>query len=333
MERKPTVVKRSELLQSIAKTIADYRAGEIPEPTPDHVENWLNQFDESVQLPILKETDHILKKTYLSKNAVEGFLSKVVVNEELTGGDPHLYWPSVKFLDIQRRGNSQSEMLKMFGVTLESKCGLNLNDCSGTSEKFIYIDDGIYTGNRILEDIRSWICSDAPDEAELNVIVIVWHRGGQYYAKTKLNKVAKSVGKTININWWRFFELEDQRYCTDSSDVLRPTEIPHEQEVKDYVNSLNYPPVLRKPGSLGKKKFFSSEEGRHTLEQEFLKAGVHIRSMCPYLNEYQRPLGNSVLETLGFGSLLVTFRNCPNNAPLALWAGNPWYPLFPRKTN
>lgn len=55
--------------------------------------------------------------------------------------------------------------------------------------------------------------------------------------------------------------------------------------------------------------------------------------MCPYLNEYQRPLGNMVLETLGFGSMLVTFRNCPNNSPLALWAGDPWYPLFPRKVN
>ncbi len=39
------------------------------------------------------------------------------------------------------------------------------------------------------------------------------------------------------------------------------------------------------------------------------------------------------LETLGFGSLVVTFRNCPNNAPLALWVGDPWYPLFPRTTN
>jgi hypothetical protein len=39
------------------------------------------------------------------------------------------------------------------------------------------------------------------------------------------------------------------------------------------------------------------------------------------------------LETLGFGSLIVTFRNCPNNAPLAFWVDSPWYPLFPRTTN
>jgi hypothetical protein len=39
------------------------------------------------------------------------------------------------------------------------------------------------------------------------------------------------------------------------------------------------------------------------------------------------------LVTLGFGSLIVTYRNCPNNAPLALWVDHPWYPLFPRTTN
>jgi hypothetical protein len=100
-----------------------------------------------------------------------------------------------------------------------------------------------------------------------------------------------------------------------------------------YVQTLRYPPVLRTAGNLGENQFFSSEAGRHLLEQEFLKTGLYIRSRCPHLNTYQRPLGNMVLDTLGFGSLFVTFRNCPNNCPLALWAGEPWYPLFPRKIN
>ena len=55
--------------------------------------------------------------------------------------------------------------------------------------------------------------------------------------------------------------------------------------------------------------------------------------MCPYLKESARPLGFSLLKTLGFGATVVTHRNCPNNCPLALWAGDPWYPLFRRKTN
>ena len=51
--------------------------------------------------------------------------------------------------------------------------------------------------------------------------------------------------------------------------------------------------------------------------------------MCPNLNVYQRPLGNMVLEALGFGSLHVTFRNCPNNCPLAFWAGKPLVSVVP----
>ena len=325
--------EREELLKSLSETIKDYRVGETSDLTPDHVARWIDQFDAPVQLPILKEMDHVLTQTYLPKKSVEEFLSSVAVNEKLTGGDPRSYWRSGALLDIQGAGDSQSDMLEMFEDALEGKCGLSLDECSGSSGTFVYLDDGVYTGNRVLGDLKSWIQADAPDEATVNVVIIALHRGGQHYAKTKLNEASRADGKNITINWWRCVELEDRRTYTYSADVLRPTEIPDDQPVRDYAESLKYAPQLRKPGSLGEKAFFSSEEGRHILEQEFLKAGVRIRSMCPYLNDCQRPLGNSVLETLGFGSLLVTFRNCPNNAPLALWAGDPWYPLFARKTN
>ncbi len=69
------------------------------------------------------------------------------------------------------------------------------------------------------------------------------------------------------------------------------------------------------------------------MERDLLIAGVRIRGMCPNLPKQARPLGFHSLTTLGFGSVIVTFRNCPNNAPLAWWAGSPWFPLFPRKSN
>jgi hypothetical protein len=90
---------------------------------------------------------------------------------------------------------------------------------------------------------------------------------------------------------------------------------------------------LRTPGSVGKKKFFSSDETRILLEQEFLSAGLRIRDVAPLLPETARPLGATLLKTFGFGATVVTFRNCPNNCPLAFWASDPWYPLFPRSTN
>jgi hypothetical protein len=128
-------------------------------------------------------------------------------------------------------------------------------------------------------------------------------------------------------------KIENRRSEIRRSDVLRPTRLPDDDQVRAYCASLRYDVELRPGAEIGTRAFFSSAEGRDLLEQEMLKAGVRIRDMCPYLNEYQRPLGNWVLETLGFGTVVVTFRNCPNNAPLALWAGDPWYPLLPRRTN
>jgi hypothetical protein len=325
--------KRSNLLESIAGTIADYRAGEIDPPTPEHVETWIKQFGGEVQEPMLEELDHVLKQTYIPKTTVQKFLSSLVKNKGLAGADPCSFWETVKFLDIQGGGNSQREMLRMFDPLLQEECDLEIDDCGWKPEAYLYLDDGIFTGNRIRNDIKSWIQSDAPQEAKVHAVTIALHRGGQYYAQTGIEKAAQDAGKKIDVHWWRCVEVEDRKTYVNSSDVLRPSSLPADKLTQEYVQGLKYAPVLRKPGSVGDNRFFSSEEGRHLLEQELLKAGARIRSVCPHLNVYQRPLGNMVLETLGFGSLLVTFRNCPNNDPLAFWAGTPWYPLFPRKTN
>ena len=224
-------------------------------------------------------------------------------------------------------------MLTLFGKVLKKKCGFATNECGAEPHAYVYLDDASFTGNRIRHDLEAWIVSDAPVEAKVHVITIALHRGGKYYAKREIRKVARKANKSIDLTWWRAIELEDRRAFTDASDVLRPVSIPEDAAVQALVDGMKYQPHLRAAGAIGENRLFSDDAGRQVLEQEFLKAGVRIRRMCPNLNIYHRPLGSSILETLGFGSLIVTFRNCPNNAPLALWVGEPWYPLFPRVTN
>ncbi|MFK5893197.1 MAG: hypothetical protein QM504_08260 [Pseudomonadota bacterium] len=325
--------ERTDLLESISNTIHDYRSGDLEQSTPEHVERWVNQFPEDKQLPILKEMDHVLKKTYITFENVTGFLKALIKNEKLAGEDACVFWKSVNFLAIQAGGNSQREMLSLFNEILKEECGFGIDECGEDSNVFIYLDDGLFTGNRIRRDLEGWIQSYAPEEAVIHVINIAQHSGGQHYAKGKIEGVAKANNKVLGISWWRAIELEDRRYFTNTSDVLRPVTIPDKPEVKEYIEELGYQPTLRVPGNVGKKEIFSSEEGRNLLEQEFLIAGVHIRQICPNLGDTQRPLGHMTLHTPGFGSLIVTFRNCPNNAPLALWVDEPWYPLFQRATN
>ena len=319
--------------ESIANTISDYRQGDIPAPNADHVTEWVAQFDRSVRKPILAELDHILDETYVSKESFEEFLSSVLRAKKLVGDDPATFWPNVNFLNIQSVGQSQSEILRLFGELLKREFDLDLDECGHDSERFVYLDDATFTGNRVRNDLMRWIEQDAPASAKVEIVVFAFHTLGQYYASKGLQSAAAKANKKVDTDWWRVLTIEDRLTYINSSDVLRPTELPDDPPTQTYAESLKYKPRFRKPESVGTNKFFSSEDGRHVLEQELLKAGVTIRSRCPYLNEYQRPLGNMVLETLGFGSLLVTYRNCPNNCPLAFWAGDPWYPLFPRKTN
>ena len=329
------MAERNELLVSIAETTVDYRQGAIESPTPEHVDRWVRQFDDCVQLPILQEMDHVLKKTYFSRERTKRFLRGLFETKKLVGDDPCAFWKSVKFLDIQGGGASQTEMLALFSEILEKGCGFQVDDCGAEADTFVYLDDGVFTGNRVRSDFEAWISKEALMKADVHIITIAIHSGGQYYANDMIERAVKSIGREndIHFHWWSAIAPEDRKLYTDTSDVLRPTEIPDDDEVRAYVEAMNHEPHLRNPGNIGGKEFFSSDVKRQILEQEFLKAGVKIRNLCPRIGDTQRPLGHMTLETLGFGSLIVTFRNCPNNAPLALWAGDPWYPLFCRKPN
>lgn len=326
------MTERDNLLASIVATTADYREGDLDPPTPEHVDRWVRQFDEKVQVPILREMDHVLRSTYFSRSKTSSFLELVFKTEKLVGVDPCAFFRGVRFLDIQGGGASQKEMLALFNQVLKKNCGLELSDCGDNPHAFVYLDDAIFTGNRVRRDLEAWIADDAPTNVKLHVVVIATHEGS-YYHRNKVDEAAKAAGKTINITWWHAIDLEDRKRYTDNSDVLRPVVVPDDPAVQAYVEAMHYKPHLRNAGQIGGKGVFSSDAGRQLLEQEFLKAGVRIRQMCPHLSESQRPLGHTSLEALGFGSLIVTFRNCPNNAPLALWVSDPWYPLFPRTTN
>ncbi len=325
--------QRDNLLASIANTIQDYRGGSLPNPITDHVERWVQQFDAAIQLLLLQEIDHVLKKIYFSKKDVAKFLRGAMHTQKLTGVNAQEFWRNANFLDIQGGGDSQTDMLELFSEQLVNEYGFGIDDCGQGEEVFIYLDDGIFTGNRVRRDLENWIRDHAPALVKLHVICIAEHSGGRYFANTKIQEIIRASGKKVEITWWHAIVLENRKAYSASSDVLRPTAIPNDPAVQAYIAAMRYQPTLRTAGNPGTANLFSSDAAKILLEQEFLKAGVRIRQMCPHLGDTQRPLGHMTLETLGFGSLIVTYRNCPNNAPLALWVDAPWYPLFPRTTN
>jgi len=326
-----------KLCSAISEIIADYRVGVVPLPTQNHVQNWVSQFATPLQDDILREMQHVFSQSYFTKASVANFIQNLIANPKLVIGQPTIFWQNINFLNIQLGGSSQNDMLQLFDSALRSTIGLEIENCSSPTGPFVYLDDVIFSGNRVRHDLETWIQFSAPATCIIHIIVMAYHRGGQWYASNKIKQAAQSAGKNIEIHWWRCVEIEDRRSYLSQSDVLRPTVFPQDAEVQQYINMLTgegYPPEARVPTNPPyQSPFFKTEEGRQLLEQTFLHAGVRIRQMCPFLPDKIRPLGYSILKILGFGSIIVTFRNCPNTCPPAFWAGDPWYPLFPRKTN
>jgi hypothetical protein len=333
--------ERDDLLASVADTIKTYRTDELAQPTPAHVERWLSQFTPANQLQFLQEFDHVLKQTFITKNKVERFLHALVTNKKIAGDTPAAYWQSAHFLNIQQKGQSQKEMHKLFATCLYDKYSLELDKCGSPGGDYIYLDDVLFSGDRVGKDLKQWIVDDAPQAAKVHVIVVAIHTYGEYSLKERnLKEVIKESGKEIKVIYWRALEIENRKYYKNSSGVLWPTVIPDVAEVQAYIRTLppKYPFVARQAGG-DVVATFSSEQGRQVLESEFLIAGAKIISLSENPTASMRPLGFSPFG-VGFGSMIATYRNCPNNCPLALWWGNPeatsgalhWYPLLQRKT-
>lgn len=321
-----------EAVNSIQTTIADYRNGEIPPLTNEHIIRWIKQFDSNIQDELLQEIAHVLDNSYLSKSDVHNFLKDLIRNPKLSGDNPCEFWGDAILLDIQQRGGSQKDYITLFQQALQEECGFHATIGKSGSTTFIYLDDAIFTGNHVRRDLEAWVNSKAPQKADVHVIAAAIH-SGSWFQQNELEKAIRSSDKKINVHWWRSVTVEDLKKKINQSDVLRPRRLPDDKDVEAYASSLSYPITFRSKDSVGVNEVYSSEAGRNLIEQQMLIKGTFIRKVCTNLPETQRPLGYSPLVGLGFGSTIVTFRNCPNNCPLAFWVGDPWYPLFPRKTN
>jgi hypothetical protein len=229
-------------------------------------------------------------------------------------------------------------LLEVFSDLLKTECGLKLNQCGSAKGPVIYIDDVLFSGNRLVNDLRPWITSEAPQHCEFHAIFMGLHSGGSFYAKKAIPDMAKQAQKTLTTHFWWALPFESLSNSGGAADVYRLRLLPEDEATATYVTDMagGKAALMRGKNETNTSGFFTSEANRNLLEQTFWSTGLYIRSIAPNLKDTHRPLGYTSKNSknkLGFGSLVVTYRNCPNNCPLAYWVGDPWYPLFPRKTN
>jgi hypothetical protein len=138
--------ERRELLEGIVTTVSDYRCGEIAPVDQNHVISWLAQFDERDHDVILRETAHLLKKSYISKKSRESFIRKLASNGDLVGVRAKQFWSEVGFLRLQKTSQSQADMLDLLGDVLGDQFGLSAESQESASSTYIYLDDACFSG-------------------------------------------------------------------------------------------------------------------------------------------------------------------------------------------
>ena len=329
---------KGALCVKIADIIQDYRKGEIAPRTPEDVGKWISQFDEADQLPILEEMAHILERMYFSEAKVREFIRAVVSGPKLTGGNPKAFWRGAEILDLQREGSqSQRGMLALLDGELREICGHDKAACKGNGKTFVYLDDGIFSGGQATADIVRWLKENGQASGfVLHIVVIGLHDGGKWRLRKAFMEFAPSGGR-IKFWWLRGIPCwRRDRSDPDKSGVLWPRRWPDDDSaVKEWLlrapeDRNNDNDILRPEGR--RPVFFKSENGRNVLEQAFLRMGADLYCRPAHRTSTFRPLGAQSWAGWGFGSLFLTYRNCPNNCPLVWWDnGGGWFPLFPRR--
>jgi hypothetical protein len=331
-----------DVSQKIANIIGGYRDGEFGNYDINHVNRWISQFEDDEKEIVLLETHKLLKRNYITRENFSEFINLLIDSDSVYRGDKDSYWKSVSILNIQKNGNSQKELNEILRTKI-NKTFQGVDFTPKDSGEYIYLDDFIFSGNRLYSDMEDWIKNFSPDKSRVCIITIGWFIYGQYSTDKKLKELAKKHKKDIEFSFSSYtqFRLENRLYRKDYSEVFWPTNsIENINGYTQWLESENFDPKPRTPSAVKNEVFSNSR--REEYEKIIFKYGLKIIGFSANNNFVVKPLGYSTFRGFGFGSTVFSFRNCPNNNPLAFWWGDPsarpshpfskWYPLLQRKT-
>lgn len=339
---------KNKLEIDIAEKIKNYRKDELSFTIDDeHVFKWINQFDKEERGLILQETNNILEKCYLKKSDVKEFINSVITDEEIIGKEITETIKKVKFINIQRKGSSQKKLLKLLEKEIYSMYNININEIKYKDiDKYIYLDDGLYSGATVRHDIENWI-KEAKPNTSLDIVFLAVYSSGKFYANKEISKLCKD--KNITFKMWWCNEFKNSPNDWYNYDCLWPKKLEGNKYVDLYIDKLRVQEeITGKKSRLFREKeynteLFTSATDKDIFEKALLKAGSYIVSIPKISKESMRPMGYDYFNSLGFGAFFATYMNISNNCPLAIWWGDSsmpewhpfskWYPLLPRKIN
>lgn len=351
-----------ELEQSISAIIKDFRQGTVGiDLNSDHVHKWVSQFDADDQKVILEETLRVFQKWYFNRTKLEQFLDEIlqsVIQDENQENVPEIF-KNIAFLDMQEKGKSQTNLVQMLQALVKKKynCDINIqSQVSSGNKHYIYIDDGLFTGSRLIKDLTRCV-ELASENTQIDIWYLISCESGQSYGEEKVE--LKASDKNLNIQIHVMNEIHNNKTIENINggtvwnprqDCLWPNKALSDVPIiKDYKTNLERSLGIEKPIPYFYRTnrlnylpgIFSSMKSRDIVECAFLKKGIEIVQKCK-TEKGMYPLGYNLYPSAGFDSFCATDLNISNTCPLVLWWGNitkkgdvldNWYPLLPRRTN
>lgn len=323
-------------IQEVLSRFGDYRADEGVVINEGRLERWLQQFDPIVHDDLIEFLDRVGQKAYMSQSNEKLFIRSLLNDSKIVGSDPQQFWASVEFIPPSNRGVSQMHWQRRLNEEVIQKFNVELGSGSNGTN-YVLVDDGIFSGDQVKKDLTNWAAARDPRGATVTYVYAAVHRFGSYSFISDTAALVKS--SEITLNPFTYATFENRKKYRNEADVLWPTE----RVFEEYSNRMNriidasqFHP--REGGNVGAKGLFRDDAHRSRVERAFLHAGCIILESCDQVKPAMKPLGYTRFRTPGFGATFLTHRNCPNNAPLALWWGEGtgqgalgWFPLFPRR--
>lgn len=353
-----------ELITSIATQLKDYREEESTRlfgvdytVSDNRIRLWINQFDESVRIPILTELNNIFDKRYASKEGVKDFLKGGIefLAKYLNYNSVLDFLDNSTFLHLQPDNKSQSILLNLLRDVLTDQFNYDFETTGNKSEtNFIYIDDILCTGNTLFNNISEWINSSGElDELKKGnkklVLLYIFIHSKNYYKKMaqfghRIDSSFRNFTKMI-----RAVEIDNKE--DGKMDLVKPINTNLSQLVNDYKDEIDeratnranqngytpYPSEFFRDANIPiNENFYTNSQNRIIFENAILEKGIEILRGVNNVNMLNmRALGYSLpsYKDFGFGTLAFTWRSVPNNSPLVFWyETRDFMPLFQRRS-
>lgn len=340
-----------KIANNLFEVIKDYRNDDGFEQTSERIILWANQFGENAEF-VLREVSHIIPQVYVSKAKAKTSISSQVKKlmqifryESITR-----FLADTEFLNLQPPYKSQKAILTLLEEILVAEYGESLEKYKKLPKiNFVYLDDVLATGSTIGKDLVRWLKLKDSDDVEnankllngkykLSVNLFCLHTWGHSFQRFRLKKEFEDKIDS-KIYWISDYKIENHaKWNNQSLNIAFPTD-EQPPNVKAYLANLiaskyeDY--AYRKSNNPTNEKFFTSSENRIIYENLLLQKGISIIEMIQgVIKPNIRPLGllNPTYKTFGLGTHFFTWRNIPNNTPLAFWwevPGHNWIPLFP----